>query len=114
MLFRSTSGTQVIHTLTPMGRRMLQRRMAAVSARIREVREELRIVDDQLSHLVDDADEKSLRALVAETPAAEFEHREARRHSDAMLRHRASLTGSLADLNAKMDELLDRMKETTP
>ena len=55
-----------------MGRRMLQRRMAAVSARIREVREELRIVDDQLSHLVDDADEKSLRALVSETPAAEL------------------------------------------
>ena len=51
---------------------MLQRRMAAVSARIREVREELRIVDDQLSHLVDDADEKSLRALVSETPAAEL------------------------------------------
>jgi len=92
---------------------MLQRRLASVSARIREVQEELRIVDDQLSHLVDDADEKSLRALVSETPAAEFEHREARKHSDAMQRHRASLVGSLAELNAKMDDLLDRMKEPT-
>ena len=92
---------------------MLQRRLAGVSARIREIQEELRIVDDQLSHLVDDADEKSLRALVAETPAAEFEHREARRHCEAMQRHRASLMSSLADLNAKMDELLDRMKEPT-
>ena len=92
---------------------MLQRRMAGISARIREVREELRIVDDQLAHLVDDADEKSLRALVAETPAAGFEHGEARRHADAMQRHRASLMASLADLNAKMDELLDRMKEPT-
>ena len=82
---------------------MLNRRLAAVSARISEIQKELRIVDDQLSHLVDDADEKSLRALVAETPAAEFEHREARRHSDAMLRHRASLTGSLADLNVDPD-----------
>ena len=92
---------------------MLQRRMAGISARIREVREELRIVDDQLAHLVDDADEKSLRALVAETPAAGLEHREARRHADAMQRHRSSLMASLADLNAKMDELLDRMKEAT-
>ena len=92
---------------------MLQRRMASVSSRIREIQEEVRIVDDQLSHLVDDADEKSLRAMVPETPAAEFEHREARKHSDAMLRHKASLMGSLAELNAKMDELLDRMKEPT-
>ena len=81
------------------------------SARLKEVQEELRIVEDQYSQLADDADDLSLRALVAETPAAEHEHREARRHADAMARHRAELVAQRADLTARMDELLDRMKD---
>ncbi|MEY2710491.1 MAG: hypothetical protein RI939_894 [Actinomycetota bacterium] len=78
---------------------------------MREVQEELRIVEDQLEHLVDDADEKSLRALISETPGAQFEHREAKKHADAMLRHRDDLRITLAELALRLDDLLDRLKE---
>ena len=81
---------------------------------MREVQEELRIVEDQLEHLVDDADEKSLRALVAETPHAQFEQHEARKHADAMTRHRDDLRITLAELGMKLDDLLDRLKEHAP
>ncbi len=81
---------------------------------MREVQEELRVVEDQLEHLVDDADEKSLRALVAETPHAQFEQHEARKHADAMTRHRDDLRIALAELGMKLDDLLDRLKENAP
>ncbi|MFM9132550.1 MAG: hypothetical protein ACKORY_07500 [Actinomycetota bacterium] len=94
-----------------MGQRLLHRRLAQVSARMREVQEELRVVEDQLAHLVDDADDKSLRAMVAETPHAQFEHHEARKHADAMGKHRDDLRITLAELGMKLDDLLDRLKE---
>ena len=84
--------------------------MAQVSSRMREIREELRIVEDQLSALVDEADELSLRALVSETPAADFESREAQKHAHAMKRHRDDLVRELAELEIRMNDLLDRME----
>lgn len=84
-----------------------------MSARVRELHEELRVVDDQLSHLIGEVDELSLRALVAETPVAEFEYREAKRHADAMQRHRDNLRAELGDTERRINELLDRVKELT-
>ena len=37
---------------------------------MKQVGRELSVVDEQLAHLVDDADEARLRALVSETPLA--------------------------------------------
>jgi hypothetical protein len=96
-----------------MGQRLLHRRLAQVSARIRELRAELLVVADQLSHVTDDANDKSLRALVAETPTAQFEYREAQRHADVMKRHHDQITAELTGLDIKLNELLDRMKEPT-
>jgi chromosome segregation ATPase len=106
-----TSGTQVIHTLTPMGQRLLQRKLAQASGRLRELRNELRVVEDQKIQLVDEADELSLRALVAETPAAEFEYREAKKHADALVRHHARLVKEIHETEQRINDLLDRMKE---
>ena len=94
-----------------MGQRQLQRRLAQASSRLREIEEELRIVDDQLGFLAGDADEKSLRALVSETPGAQFEYREARKHADAMARHRAGLERARTETLRTLDSLLDRLKE---
>ena len=94
-----------------MGARLLQRKLGQLSSRMREINEELRVVEDQLSHMVDEADDLALRAMVSETPAAEFDHREARRHSDAMTRHRDSLRAELVETERRINELLDRMKE---
>jgi chromosome segregation ATPase len=107
-----TSGTQVIHTLTPMGQRLLHRKLAQTSSRLRELEEELRVVEDQMSQLVEETDELSLRALVSETPAAEFEYREAKKHSDAMVKHRDGIVAEIAELTSKINDLLDKLKDS--
>ena len=66
-----------------------------------------------MSHLVDEADELSMRALVSETPAAEFEYREARKHADAIVRHREGIRNEIEELENRINGLLDRMKEPT-
>ena len=81
-----TSGGGV--TFGPMGTRRTETRLTQVSGRLRELRDELAMIDEQLAHLVDDAEDLALRALVAETPAASFESNDARKHVDAMRRHR--------------------------
>jgi hypothetical protein len=92
-----------------MHRSLVERRLAEVSGRLRALREELRVIDEQLVHLGDDADDARLRALVSETPLADREHREARRHADAMARRRAEVVESISVLEIRSDELLDRL-----
>jgi hypothetical protein len=92
-----------------MSRAVVEQRLAEVSDRLRSMREELRVADEQLAALADDADDTRLRALVSETPLADRDHREAQRHADAMARHRASLLASIEELEVRQDELLDRL-----
>jgi hypothetical protein len=92
-----------------MSRSLLERRLSEVGARLRELRQELVVTDEQLQHLADQADEARLRALVSETPIAGQEHREAQKHSDAMARHREDVRTEIAKLEAAQDELLDRL-----
>jgi hypothetical protein len=92
-----------------MPRSLIKRRLADVSDRLRALRDELTIIDEQLAQLASEADDTRLRALVSETPLAEHEHREAQRHADAMARHRAELLGSIEKLETTQDELLDRL-----
>ena len=84
--------------------------MTQTSSRLRELRDELRVVDDQMSHLVDEADELSLRALVSETPAAEFEYRQAKKHADVIARRHKELVQEIHELEQRINDLLDRMK----
>ena len=53
-----------------MGQRMIERRLRETGVRLRRLRAELAIVDEQLSHLVDEAEDKALRSLVSETSGA--------------------------------------------
>jgi hypothetical protein len=46
---------------------------------------------------------------VAETPLGDVEARDARRHADALARHRDALAASIAELEREQDALLDRM-----
>lgn len=92
-----------------MPRSLVERKLAQVSARLRELRAELAVVDEQLAALADAADDARLRALVSETPLAGREHAEAQRHADAMARHRAAVAASIAELERAQDELLDRL-----
>jgi hypothetical protein len=92
-----------------MSRSLVERRLSEVSTRLRALRAELAVSDEQLAVLADAADDARLRALVSETPVAGREHHEAQRHAEAMARHRAELAAELARLEATQDELLDRL-----
>lgn len=93
----------------PVSRSLLERKLSVTTSRLKELREELALVDEQLACLVDMADETRLRALVSETPVAGREHQEAQRHADAMARHRVDLIARLQRLERSQDELLDRL-----
>lgn len=92
-----------------MTRSLLERRLTEVGDRLKALREELGVVDEQLAAFVETADDARLRALVSETPLAGREHTEARRHADAMARHRDDLAAEVARLERSQDELLDRL-----
>ena len=92
-----------------MSRSILQRRLVDVTERLKRVRHELSVAVEQLQFLEEECEEARLRALVSETPLAEADAREARRHAEAMARHRQSLEATLAELIGEQDALLDRM-----
>jgi chromosome segregation ATPase len=92
-----------------MGRRMIERKLRQISARLRETRSELALVDEQLEQFTDDESDAALRALVSETPFADAEHREAAGHAEAMRKHRAHLLATIDELDRRQDELLDQL-----
>jgi hypothetical protein len=92
-----------------MGTWRTQRRLTQVGGRLRALRDELALIDEQLAQLVDEADDMALRALVAETPSASHESNDARKHAEAMGRHRAHVLEEIARLEARQDELLDAL-----
>ena len=86
-----------------------QRRLVDVSERLKRLRAELAVTEEQLTFLEEEAEEARLRALVAETPLADVEARDARRHTDTLGRHRDSLQSTVRELEAEQDALLDRI-----
>jgi hypothetical protein len=92
-----------------MSRSLIERRLTELGGRLKELRTELAILDEQLAHLAGAADDAHLRALVSETPLADHEHREAQRHADAMARQRDEVVSIIARLEADQDNLLDRL-----
>lgn len=92
-----------------MSKWLVQRKLSEGAERLRQVRAELAVVDEQLAFLADAADDTRLRAMVSETPMADKEHREAQKHADAMARHRGDLVKEIAELQRSQDELLERL-----
>ena len=92
-----------------MSRSLIERRLTAVTDRLKRARAELAVIDEQLAALAEAADETRVRALVSETPLADREHDEAQRHADAMARSRVSVLTTISELQQAQDELLDRL-----
>jgi len=88
---------------------LIERRLTDVSQRLRRVREELVVLDEQREVFTDAAEDARVRSLVSETPIAHREYEEAQRHADAMDRSRRLLLSQIAALSATQDELLDRL-----
>jgi hypothetical protein len=87
---------------------LTERRLGDVSTRLKRLREELSVADEQLAQLADEAEAARVRSLVSETPMAGRDHRDAAKHADAMSRHRAKVVAQIAELEAEQDRLLDR------
>jgi hypothetical protein len=92
-----------------MSQSLLERRLVDVSERLKRMRAELAVTEEQLVFLEEEAEDVRLRALVAETPLADVEARDARRHADAQARHRDSLRQTVLELEREQDLLLDRI-----
>ena len=88
---------------------LVQRRLTQTSSRLRSLRAELSQIDEQLDVVADEADSQAIRALVSETPGASFEANDARKHADAMRRHRQHVVDNIRALEVRQDELLDKM-----
>ncbi len=92
-----------------MERRDLTKRLSEVHERLVKARQELAIVEEQLLVFTETADEARIRALVSETPLADHEWQEARRHEEAMLRGRNAAKDRVLELERAQDELLSRL-----
>jgi hypothetical protein len=93
---------------------ILQRRLIDVSERIKRLRSDLAVTEEQLVFLESEAEDARLRALVSETPLADVEARDSRRHADLLARQRDSVVRSIADLMQEQDVLLDRLSSQLP
>ena len=92
-----------------MPQRLLKKKLADSTLRLRQLREELKVAEEQLVHFSDEADEARLRSLVSETPLADQKHREANKHAESMRKHRNMLQTEIERVEALQDELLDQM-----
>ena len=91
-----------------MGRTLIERRLRDVTERLKTLRQDLVVAEEQLSHFAEEADEARLRSLVSETPGAEQTSYEAQRHAEAMRRHRDGVQAEITHLESAQNDLLDR------
>ncbi|HVM35035.1 MAG TPA: hypothetical protein VM784_06795 [Actinomycetota bacterium] len=87
----------------------IQKRLSQVGDRLSQIREDLRIVEEQLLFQMDVLEEAKTRMLVSENPVADREFRIARDDHERLLRQRDGLTEEIADLQQEQDRLLDLM-----
>lgn len=88
---------------------LITRRLRATGSKLMDLREELRVIDEQAMYLGDEATDAELRAMVSESPLDRSEAKEAGGHAEAMARHRAHVVGRIARLEAEQDRLLDQL-----
>lgn len=80
-----------------------------MSSRLRALREELQVVEQQLASLGDDAEDSRIRAMVSDKRSDAADHKDDQRHADAMAAHRARVLSRIAELEHRQDDLLDQL-----
>lgn len=89
----------------------IKRRLTALSADLQAARSEIAMLDEQIAHFSDAAEDARLRAMVSETPLADRDHREASKTVNNLTRDRQQWADRLAAMEAKQDRLLDEMMD---
>lgn len=92
-----------------MTRARIERRLIDNGDRLKVLRNDLQVADEQLAHFAHEADDARIRSLVSETPLADKDHRAAARHAEAMAKHRASVVAEITELERLQDVLLDEL-----
>ncbi len=92
-----------------MSRSLIERRLTDLAERLKQLRFDLGVADEQVTHFSEEAEDARLRSLVSETPLAEHEHRDAARHAAVSARSREDLVVEIARLEALQDDLLDQL-----
>lgn len=87
----------------------LEQRLANLSERLQKARRDLQISEEQLAFQTEVADDAQTRMLVAGTPLADREAREARDDLARLRRQRDDARSSVDDLVREQDRLLDRL-----
>jgi hypothetical protein len=85
----------------------LEQRLASVGERLQRARRDLQISEEQLAFQTEVADEAQTRMLVAETPLADREAREAREDLVRLRRQRDDARSVVEELEREQDRLLD-------
>jgi len=89
----------------------IERQLADVGKQLKALRSDLGVAEQALMQVDYEADDARLRSLVSETPLAQKEHEEARRHVDVNRRNRDQLHAEVVRLEVRQDELLDAFNE---
>lgn len=87
----------------------VQKRLADVRAEVQQLRDALRVLDEQVAFQQDVADDAATRALVASTPLADREARDAAEDLRRVRRQRDEVAGRIAELLSEQDVLLERL-----
>jgi hypothetical protein len=89
----------------------LEKRLSDARQELMRAREALRIIDEQVAFQQGVADEAETAAVVAETPLAHREKREASGDLQRLERQRVELRERINALTVEQDELLDQLLE---
>lgn len=95
--------------LSGMSNAWVKWKLTKVGNRVRALRAELLVIDEQRPYLADEAEDLELRAIVDESSHTRLVAREAGGHAAAMGRARALVVAEIAQLETKQDQLLDRL-----
>ena len=82
------------------------RRIEDVQRRIAAARESCRVLDEQLAVWTESFEEARLRALMSETPQADHDFAEVRRHFDVAHRERERREAEIQQMILERDRLL--------
>jgi len=91
-----------------MGLFSVERQLTATSGKLRRARDELALVNEQLSALRNDAEDAMTDALVRGGQAKRAAS-EANRHVERLAQAQKKLQQQILDLGREQDELLDRL-----
>lgn len=87
----------------------LERRLGEITRRIKEEKEELLIAEEQLSMLLNDADDARIRSLVSETAISDHERRDSARQAENMGNYCLKIKNEINRLENLQDKMLDKL-----